>query len=382
MYDQLNSFIRDIYQTRDPVFLHQPVFTGNESAYVNETINSTIVSSIGGYVEKFEFDIQDYTKTPQAVVTVNGTSALHLSLLLLDVNPGDYVITQSLTFIATCNAINYCGAQPLLIDVDLDTLGLSPKSLEEWLINNAFIDEFGQCRNKSDNIPIKVCVPMHTFGHPVKIDELLIVCNKWNILILEDAAESLGSFYKNRHLGTFGKIGTLSFNGNKIITTGGGGAILTNTSIGERAKHLSTTAKISHTYEYDYSDIGFNYRLPNLNAALGCAQLESIEKFVAAKRKLASEYKSFFSKYDVKFFEEPDNCRSNYWLNTVILEDRKERDEFLKRTIKKGIMTRPIWKLMNKLPMYKSCPRDELKNSKWLEDRVVNIPSGVPADFL
>lgn len=382
MYDLLSAFIKDLYETNDPVYLHQPLFIGNESSYVDKSVKSTIVSSIGDYVDKFECELEKYTNSPKVVVTTNGTSALHLGLLLAGVKPGDLVITQALTFIATCNAINYCRAKPILIDVDMDTLGISPSILQEWLYQNAYIDDSQQCRTIKGNKCIKACVPMHTFGHAVKIDDLVKVCKEWNIQIVEDAAESLGSRYKNQHLGTFGKIGTLSFNGNKIITTGGGGAILSNKIIGKKAKHLSTTAKKIHEYEYDYDEIGFNYRMPNLNAALGCAQLESIEVFVETKRNLAKKYKDFFKNYDVEFFNEPKHCRSNYWLNTILLEDRKKRDEFLNETIKRGIMTRPIWKLMSELPMYKNSLKSSLNNSKWLEDRAVNIPSGVPSSIL
>ncbi len=382
MYDSLSVFIKDLYETNDPIYLHQPLFYGNESLYVDKSIKSTIVSSIGDYVDKFEHELEKYTESPKAVVTVNGTAALHLSLLLAGVKPGDFVITQALTFIATCNAINYCSAKPILIDVDIDTLGLSPSILQEWLSQNAYLDDLKQCRTIKGNKCIKACVPMHTFGHAIKIDDLITVCKEWNIQIVEDAAESLGSLYKDQHLGTFGKIGTLSFNGNKIITTGGGGAILSNQTIGKKAKHLSTTAKKPHEYDYDYDEIGFNYRMPNLNAALGCAQLESIEAFVDTKRDLAKKYKDFFKIYDVEFFTEPKHCRSNYWLNTILLEDRKKRDEFLKETIKRGVMTRPIWKLMSELPMYKNSLKSNLNNSKWLEDRAVNIPSGVPSSIL
>ena len=382
MYDSLNSFIKDLYETNEPIYLHQPTFNGNESTYVEDSVKSPVVSSIGKYVDRFEFELEKYTLSPKSVVTVNGTSALHLSLLLADVNPGDFVITQSLTFIATCNAINYCGAKPILIDVDKDTLGLSPSAVKEWLSENAYLDNSQQCKTIKDDKPIKACVPMHTFGHAVKIDELVKVCREWNIPIIEDAAESLGSLFKSRHLGTFGKIGTLSFNGNKIITTGGGGAILSDEIIGKKAKHLSTTAKKTHEYEYDYDEIGFNYRMPNLNAALGCAQLESIESFIKTKRNLAKIYRDFFKDYDVEFFTEPKHCRSNYWLNTIFLENRKKRDEFLKQTTSRGIMTRPIWKLMNNLPMYQNSLKGNLCNAKWLEDRAVNIPSGVPASLL
>jgi dTDP-4-amino-4,6-dideoxygalactose transaminase len=287
------------------------------------------------------------------------------------------VITQSLTFVATCNAIKYIGADPVFIDVDRHTLGLSAKALGLWLDENAVIDDDGICRDKLENRIIRACVPMHTFGHPVDLDGLLKLTKIWKIALVEDAAESLGSFYKDQHTGTFGEVGTLSFNGNKIITTGGGGMILSDQAAGKRAKHLTTTAKKPHPYEYVHDEVGYNYRMPNLNAALGLAQLEMLESFVTAKRSLASFYDSLLLNSNLLFVREPPNCRSNYWLNAVICEDRSHRDHLLKITNTQRIMTRPIWTLMSHLDMYKECRRGDLETSEWLEARVVNLPSSV-----
>lgn len=377
MSDKLINFVRDYYQTSEFVPLHAPVFRGREVDYVTETIKSTFVSSIGAYVDRFERDVELYTGAPKAVATVNGTSALHIALKLAGVEAGDLVITQPLTFVATCNGIAYCSAEPVFVDVDRDTLGLSPTALQTWLEENAFMDDDGQCRTNSDHRAIKACVPMHTFGHPVDLDTLLQVTERWGLRLVEDAAESLGSFYKGKHTGTFGKVGVLSFNGNKIMTTGGGGMILTNESNGVIAKHLTTTAKQPHPYEYVHDEIGYNYRLPNLNAALGCAQLEQLESFVKSKRELAKLYEYELKGTELQFVTEPRACRSNYWLNAVICEDRRHRDALLESTNSQGVMTRPIWALMNHLPMYRSCIRGDLANSEWLEERVVNLPSSV-----
>ena len=377
MFTQLVEFIRNQYQTNDFIPLHAPVFHGREEEYVLDTIRSTFVSSVGAYVDRFENDIANYTGADKAVAVMNGTAALHMALLLAGVQRGDLVITQSLTFVATCNAIKYCGADPVFLDVDLDTMGLSPNATEAWLNEHAQLDAQGICRLKSDSRAIKACLPMHTFGHPVKLDELIDVCQRWNIHLIEDAAESLGSYYKDRHTGTFGLAGTLSFNGNKVMTTGGGGMILTNAELGAKAKHLTTTAKRPHPYEFVHDEVAFNYRMPNLNAALGCAQLEMLNSFVRAKRKLAEKYGNFLQGSELNFFKEPDNCKSNYWLNAVICEDAAQRDALLKASNDLGVMTRPIWTLMNKLPMYKSCLTDSLDNAKWLEARVVNLPSSV-----
>lgn len=377
MFDDLTRFIRDHYRTAGFIPLHAPVFTGHERQYVAETIESSFVSSVGAFVDRFEHDMAAYTGSPRAVATVNGTAALHVALQLAGVQSGDLVVTQPLTFVATCNAIAYCGATPLFIDVDRHTLGLSPTALEAWLTDNALIGSDGVCRTKADNQVIRACVPMHTFGHPVELDALVDVCIRWRLVLVEDAAESLGSFYKGRHTGTFGQLGTLSFNGNKIITTGGGGMVLTGEALGTQAKHLTTTAKKPHPYEYVHDEVGYNYRLPNLNAALGCAQLEQLEAFIANKRDLATRYSEHFQGSDLHFVTEPAGCRSNYWLNAVICASREQRDALLKATNDQGVMTRPVWALMNHLPIYAHCRKGELANAEWLEARVVNLPSSV-----
>lgn len=377
MFDRLIRFVREQYRSDDSIPLHAPVFTGHERAYVADTIESTFVSSVGAYVNRFERDMAAYTGSPRAVATVNGTAALHIALKLAGVQAGELVITQPLTFVATCNAIAYCNAEPVFIDVDRHTLGLSPSAMETWLSEHAQIGDDGLCRTKSDDKVMRACVPMHTFGHPADLDGLVAVCERWHIALVEDAAESLGSFYKGRHTGTFGAIGTLSFNGNKIITTGGGGMILANEALGSHAKHLTTTAKQPHPYEYVHDEVGYNYRMPNLNAALGCAQLEQLETFVANKRELAARYAEHFKSSDLQFVTEPADCRSNYWLNAVICESQAQRDALLKATNDKGVMTRPIWALMNHLAMYAHCRRGELTNAEWLEARVVNLPSSV-----
>ena len=377
MHDSLVQFVRDYYRSNQTIPLHAPVFHGNEKNYVLETIESTYVSSVGSFVDRFEDDIAKYTSSPRAIATVNGTAALHIALLLAGVGKDDIVLTQALTFVATCNAMRYCQADPVFIDVDRKTLGLSPAALEKWLDGNAEKSSDGTCREKKNKRIIRACVPMHTFGHPVDIDALVRICGQWNINLIEDATESLGSLYKGKHTGTFGQCGTYSFNGNKIITTGGGGMILTDVQLGARAKHITTTAKIQHPYAFLHDDLGYNYRLPNINAALGCAQLEQLDQHIQQKRKLASLYEEHFAGSDLQFIKEPENCRSNYWLNAVICSDSKQRDEILKATNEKGIMTRPIWTLMNELPMYANCLRDDLANSKWLQDRVINLPSSV-----
>ncbi|MBE0508882.1 MAG: LegC family aminotransferase [Marinospirillum sp.] len=375
--DMLIDFIRDYYRTSDVIPLHAPVFSGHEKDYVVNTLESTFVSSVGAYVDRFEQDVASYTGSPKAVATVNGTAALHVALKLAGVASGDLVITQPLTFVATCNAIAYCGAEPVFVDVDRDTLGLSPQALEQWLSENAFVDAEGLCRTRLDNKVIRACVPMHTFGHPAELDSLIRVTREWSLALVEDAAESLGSFYKGQHTGTFGEIGALSFNGNKIITTGGGGMILADEPTAAKAKHLTTTSKKPHTYEYIHDELGYNFRMPNMNAALGCAQLEQLEKFITIKRELASNYQGFFQGSSMQFITEPTDCRSNYWLNGVICEDKKQRDALLDSTNNEGVMTRPIWALMNHLPMYKNCRQGDLPNAQWLEERVVNLPSSV-----
>jgi aminotransferase in exopolysaccharide biosynthesis len=378
MFDALIGFIREQYGTDEFIPLHAPVFAGNERSYVLETIDSTFVSSVGPFVERFEREMAAYTGSPRAVATVNGTAALHAALLLAGVRPGELVLTQALTFVATCNAIAYCGAEPVFLDVDRDTLGLSPAALASWLEDNARLGEDGVCRTREDHRPVRVCLPMHTFGHPVDIEGLMAVCARWRLAVVEDAAESLGSLYRGRHTGTFGLLGILSFNGNKLVTTGGGGMILADEALGQRAKHLTTTAKRPHAYMFFHDEIGFNYRLPNLNAALGCAQLEQLEGFVAAKRALAARYAEYFANGPLQFVSEPAHCRANYWLNAVICETETERDALLQATNARGIMTRPIWRLMSELPAFLHCRHDGLNNSRFLEGRVVNLPSSVP----
>ena len=372
------EFVQTLYGTKDFIALHEPRFMGNEKKYLNECIDSTFVSSVGKYVDRFEKEFAEYVGSKYAVATVNGTSALHISLLLADVQRDDEVITQPLTFVATCNAISYCGANPVFVDVDIDTMGLSPESLKRFLEENCEVFS-GQCINKTTEAVIKACVPMHTFGHSCRIDEIQKICDKWHITLVEDAAESLGSYYKNKHTGTFGKLGAFSFNGNKIITSGGGGVIVTDDeSLAKRAKHLTTTAKVPHPYEYVHDELGYNYRMPNLNAALLVAQLEQLDGFLQNKRELMEKYAVFFGAYDnIKFVKEPKNATSNYWLQAVILEDLEERNAFLEYTNKNGVMTRPIWKLMSEIEMFKDAQCSSLENAKYLEQRVVNIPSGV-----
>lgn len=376
MCEKIVDFVRDVFRTKDFIPLHAPRFAGNESRYVQETINSTFVSSVGAFVDDFERKLSEYSGVERAVAVVNGTAALHVALKLSNVDVGDLVITQALTFVATCNAIRYCGADPVFIDVDKDTLGLSAGAVQLWLSENAVIED-GLCIHKLTRKVIRACVPMHTFGHPADLDGLVSVCAQWGIVLIEDAAESLGSFYKGKHTGSFGLLAALSFNGNKIITTGGGGALLTNLELGSKAKHLTTTAKRAHPYEYFHDELAYNYRMPNINAALGCAQMEVLDDYIEKKRHLAKLYKEFFVDTEYVFFDEPLNCRSNFWLNAIICENEDHRNELLKYTNNHGVMTRPIWVLMNKLPMFSSCLCGDLKNSEWLEERVVNIPSSV-----
>ena len=379
MCKNIVSYIRDIYGVQQEFIpLHEPRFIGNEKKYVLEAIDSTFVSSIGSYVDKFESMMCDLTGSKYAIAIVNGTNALHLSLLLADVKEGDEVLTQPLTFIATVNAISYCNATPHFVDVDKETLGLSPSKLENYL-NDISLMRNGQCYNKKTGKRISACVPMHTFGLPLFIDKLVEVCSRYNIPVIEDAAESLGSYYKKKHTGTFGLLGVFSFNGNKIVTSGGGGAIITNNEdLAKKAKHLSTQSKIPHKWEFKHDEIGFNYRMPNLNAALACAQLEQLEFYIQNKRKLSDLYFGFFkNNNDIKLIREVKESKSNYWLNSIILKDKKQRDNFLKFTNENGVMTRPIWNLMNKLDMFKKANCSDLKTAEWLEERVVSITSSV-----
>ena len=397
MYQKVISFIKDLYNNHGFVPLAVPKFIGNEKKYLEECIDTTFVSSVGQFVDRFEKDMADYTGAKRAVVCVSGTNALHMGLLLAGVKRDDEVLTQALTFIATENALSYIGAYPVFLDVDRTTMGLSPDALKEWLQKNAEVRKntrIGEldkshdfayqenelaCFNKNTGRRVKACVPMHTFGHPVRIEEIAAICKEWHIELVEDAAESIGSKYKGIHTGLFGLIGALSFNGNKTITTGGGGMLLFNDEeLGAYAKHITTQAKIPHRWEFRHDHIGYNYRMPNINAALGCAQLEHLDEYVADKRATAAAYSEYFKNVDgIDFFTEPENSFSNYWLNVVILPDHDKQLEFLQETNDNGVMTRPIWELMTRLPMFENCEHDSLKNTIWFADRVVNIPSSV-----
>lgn len=376
MYKEVIAHIRSLFG-EDEAFipLHAPWFGGNEKAYVLDTIESTFVSSVGAYVTRFEEMMVELTGAKYAVATTSGTTALHLALITAGVMPGDEVITQPLTFVATANAIVHSGASPVFVDVDRDTMGMSPAALRSFLVENAEIRN-GRAINKHTGKRITACVPMHTFGFPMRIDEVQQVCSEYGIALVEDSAESIGSYYKGRHTGTFGVAGVFSFNGNKTITCGGGGAIVTNDeTFAKKAKHLSTTAKVPHAWEFVHDEVGYNYRMPNLNAALACAQLEQLPAILENKRALAEAYSTFFRESNIELVRGIKESLPNYWLNAVVLENMEARDAFLQETNAQKVMTRPIWRLMNKLPMYAQCMHGSLDNAEWLEERVVNIPS-------
>lgn len=377
LYKREIDFIKELYGNKEFTPLHEPHFSGNEKKYVLDTIDSTFVSSVGKYVDRFEALMREYTGAKHAIAVVNGTAALHMGLLLSGVKRDDLVITQALSFIATCNAISYIGAEPAFVDINSKTLGMSASALTEFLSNVELKD--GKPIHKPTGKRIGACVPMHTFGFPAEIDVIVDLCSKFNIPVIEDAAESIGSKYKGKNTGTFGLIGTYSFNGNKTITCGGGGIIVTDDDeLGKLAKHLTTQAKVPHRWEYVHDHIGYNYRCPNLNSALACAQLEQLETFIENKRETAGLYKKFFSEIDhLSFVEEPKNSRSNCWINAVLLKNKNERELFLQETNKNGVMTRPVWTLMHKLDMFKHCFHDGLATSVDIESRLVNIPSSV-----
>ena len=373
----LAAVVREIYG-EGVVPLHRPVFEGNERRYLVDCIDSNFVSSVGAQVAEFEQRVAAFTGSRHAIATVNGTAALHVALQLAGVGRGDEVLSQALTFVATCNALSYCGAHPVFVDVDRDTLGMSPGALRRFLALHAERRD-GGCWNRASGRRIAACVPMHTFGIPVRIAEIAEVCAEWGIVLVEDAAESLGSYAGTRHTGTFGRLSTLSFNGNKVITTGGGGMILTDDdALAKRAKHLTTTAKVPHPYEFVHDEVGYNYRLPNLNAALGCAQMELLEPMLAIKAEVAQRYREFCARSGMRFAGPLPGDTANFWLNAVVLDSPAEREDLLEYTNALGIMTRPIWRLMPRLAMYQGCQHDGLENSYWLEARVVNLPSSVP----
>jgi len=394
-YQPILDFIRSLYPDKETIPLHEPYFGGNEKKYVLDCIETNYVSSVGKYVDKFEEMIRNFTGAKYAIATVNGTAALHIALQLAGVQPGDLVITQPLTFVATCNAITYCGAEPVFVDIDSETLGMSPDSLESWLNQNVDIVDKGLggletqpsklsqpsqpyiAIHKETKRHIAACVPMHTFGHPCKIDRIVEICDRYNIPVVEDAAESIGSYYKGKHTGTFGKLGILSFNGNKTITTGGGGMILTDDNeLGPLAKHITTTAKKPHPWKFEHDMIGYNYRLPNINAALGCAQMEMLPEILKNKRETAKIYKDYFKTIaDIEFIIEPKDCISNYWLNAILLKNIEERDAFLEQANKQKVMCRPAWFLMNKLEMFSQSLKADIPISELIESKLVNIPS-------
>lgn len=415
-YQSIIDFIHSLYPGQDFVPLHEPFFGGHEKEYLLNCIDSTFVSSVGKYVDRFEDMIREYTGANYAVATVNGTAALHVALLMAGVKRNDLVITQPLTFIATCNAISYCGAEPVFLDIDRKTLGLSADALEEWLRENVDVVDKGlegresleglegsgmrlpsqpsQQRSvkpsqpslpqalsihKSSGKRISACVPMHTFGHPCEIDRIVEICDRYHIPVVEDSAESLGSFYQEKHTGTIGRLGIFSFNGNKTITTGGGGMIITDDAdLGKLAKHITTTAKMPHPWSFEHNMTAYNYRLPNVNAALGCAQMEQLSGFLADKRATAQAYQEFFGGYPgCEFVGEPQGCKSNYWLNAILLPDQDSREEFLELSNQVGVMTRPAWTLMNELPMFKDSVSDRLDCAREIGSRLVNLPSGV-----
>lgn len=371
------AFIRELYGVeKDFIPLHAPVFAGNEKKYLEECIDTTFVSSVGKFVDTFEEKMKEYTGAKYAVAVVNGTAALHMSLILAGVKQGDLVLTQALSFIATCNAISYTGADPAFIDVDRQRMGMSAEGLRAFLDNVVLVE--GIAIHQPSGKKVAACVPMHTFGFPLEIDRIVDLCGQYNIPVIEDAAESLGSLYKEQHTGTFGLLGTFSFNGNKTITSGGGGIIVTNNDeLGKLAKHLTTQAKVPHRWAYVHNQIGYNYRCPNLNAAVACAQLEQLDGFLKNKRSTAKKYESFFEGKSIEFMTEAEYCKANYWLNTIVLDNKDDRDLFLSKTNEAGIMTRPVWELMHRLPMFRQCLTVGLENSEWLADRLVNIPSSV-----
>lgn len=380
MFEDVVAFIRELYPSNEFIPLHEPRFFGREKEYLNNCIDSTFVSSVGEYVDRFEKDIARFTGARHAIAVVNGTQAIYVGLILLGVNLRTEVVTQSLTFVATANAISYTGAKPIFLDVDKDTLGLSPTALKKFLKSSTEIRK-GACWNKVTHKRIAACVPMHTFGHPCRITEIREICLENHIELIEDAAESLGSFYKGVHTGRFGKLGVFSFNGNKIITTGGGGMIITDDSdLAFKAKHLTTTAKTPHEWEFNHDEVGFNFRMPNLNAALGVAQMEQVSNFLRAKRKLASLYNDYFSGQPVEFLSEPENAESNYWLNAITFKSSTVKNSFLQFSNDQGVMTRPVWVPMHRLPMYENCICGDLSNTMNCFDCLVNIPSSVRVD--
>ena len=378
MFDDFIRFVQELYGTKELIPLHSPRFNGNEKKYLLETIDSTFVSSVGEFVNRFEQQVADYTGSSHAIAVVNGTVALQIALKLSGARYNTEVITQSFTFVATSNAIRHCGAVPVFVDVNRSTMGLSPKSLEEFLEGQCELRDDGTCWNRLSNRQVVSCLPVHTFGFPAQLNEIKKICDHYNIVMVEDAAESLGSFYGKKHTGVIGKLAALSFNGNKIITTGGGGMILTNDNkLAKQARHITTTAKKPHKWEFNHDEVAYNYRLPNLNAALGVAQMESLLEYIKNKREVAHQYQAWGARNNMNFIQEPANTKANYWLNVVIMQDKRYRDQILEATNNRNIMTRPAWVPMHKLSINQDCQCSDMRNTEWLYDRVVNVPSSV-----
>ena len=373
----LINFIRSLYNTQEIIPLHEPFFDQEDKKRVSQTIDSTFVSSIGPLVGQLEKEICNFTGAKYAVAVVNGTSALHVALELAGVKTGDEVLTQSLTFVASTNAINQCNASPVFIDVSRTTLGMCSESLGNFLTKNCEIRD-GTCFNKKSKKIIKACMPMHTFGFPCEVEEINSTCNDFNIKVIEDSAESLGSFYRGSHTGTFGSCGVISFNGNKIVTTGAGGMIITNSKeLAEKAKHITTTARLQHRWNFDHDMPGYNYRMPNLNASLGLSQMEKLSLFLKDKKEIAQEYKKWGENNGYDIFWQSENSESNFWLNTLIATNKEQRDLILKETNDASIMTRPVWTPMHELPFNKSFQKSSLDNTNWLAERIVSLPSSV-----
>lgn len=377
-FGRIIEFIKELYPGESPVPLHSPRFRGREKEYLADCIDSTFVSYVGAYVSRFEEAVCKFTGAAHAVATVNGTAALHLALMACDVGLGDDVITSPLTFVGTCNGIAHSGAQPCFVDIDPDSLTLSPKALKEFLHDNARRGQDGFCYNTRTGRRIAACMPVHIFGHVARMPEIMDLCEEWNILVIEDAAESLGSYLNGKHSGTFGRMGTLSFNGNKVVTTGGGGMIITNDiELAFLARHISTTAKKPHPWAFEHDMVGYNYRMPNVNAAIGYAQMECLEESLADKRLTAKLYQAFFAERDIPALKEQEGTRCNYWLNGFFTADRTERDAFLTLAKDRNVQARPVWTLMPHLPMYGHCTCGPYPNASWAEDRLINIPSSV-----
>jgi len=380
IYKELFDFIRSLYPDKNIIALHEPSFGRNEKKYLSRCVDSTYVSSVGPFVSEFEDKVARFTGSKYAIATVNGTAALSVALIINGVVEGDEVITQPLSFIATANSIKYVGAEPVFIDVDRDVPCLSPDGLEQFLIKNTNINKKGECININTSKRIKACMPVHVFGHPGRMERITDICKKHNIILIEDAAEAVGSYIREKHVGTFGACGILSFNGNKIITTGGGGMILTSSeSLANKARHLTTQAKIHHPWEYIHDQIGYNYRLPNINAALGLAQMEILEILIAKKRNLAKKYMDLLKNTDLDFLKELPSTRSNYWLNTILMNSIEDRDNFLEYAHQRNILCRPCWKLAVDLDMYENAIKYDLSNCYNFYERVINLPSSIPS---